>query len=128
MFQVGADSSIAMLLIKYTLPVLLAASVSLTALAFGNIKRDVPLDTRPTELKESVPKRVDGKYTQFEKDEWKPNTRVIEYEKEGIPGYQVLEYELRQDGTFMRSYGEGPEAQERSYDWVKISDFATSTP
>lgn len=114
-----------MQLIKYSIPSLFAAIIAITATTvFGG-----KLDTRPLQLKtETVPVKADGSFTQYAKNEWKPNTRVIEYKTDKEAGYQVLEYELRVDGTYMRSYGEGPEAQERSYDWVKISDFATSTP
>jgi len=114
-----------MQLIKYSIPSLIAAIIAITAsTVFGG-----KLDTRPPELKtEVVPIKEDGSYTQYAKDEWKPNTRVIEYKTDKEAGYQVLEYDLRVDGTYMRSYGEGPEAVERSFDWIKISDFATSTP
>jgi hypothetical protein len=111
--------------IKYLIPSLLAALIAITATSVFGAK----LDTRPVELKtEVVPLKEDGTYTQYAKDEWKPDTRVIEYKTDKEVGYQILEYELRAEGTFMRSYGEGPEAVERSFDWVKISDTATSTP
>jgi hypothetical protein len=114
-------------IIAVVLPPLFVGSIAFGATVFGN--KEPVLDTRPLELKtERVPKTQDGTYMQFDKGEWKPNTRVIEYKTEKEAGYQVLEYDLRVDGTYMRSYGEGPEATERSYDWIKISDFATSTP
>lgn len=113
-------------IVAIVLPPFFIASIALGAASFGNKEL---LDTRPPELKtERVPKKQDGSFTQFEKGEWKPDTRVIEYKTDKEAGYQVLEYELRADGTYMRSYGEGPEAPERSFDWLKISDFATSTP
>ena len=42
-------------------------------------------------------------------------------------GYQVYETDKRADGVYIRSYGEGGEAKDRSYDWIKIGDYNTAT-
>lgn len=109
-----------MRLIKYILPVVLAGSLTYGALA-------AEIVTRPIDTEQSLVKAVTGKYRSYAKDEFAKDTRVYEYELDGVPGYRVLEYELRADGTYMRAYGEGPD-KSQYYDWLKISDFATSTP
>lgn len=117
-----------MRLIKYVLPSLLAASLTLGALTFaGGVEAPITINTKPVDVLEVVPMKQDGKYTQFSKDEWKANTIVNEYESEDGKGYQVIEWEARADGSYIRSYGEGPEAVQRSYDWVKVDGVATST-
>lgn len=120
MLAVDADYSTNMRLIKYILPVILAGSLTYVALANEIVKR-------PIEMEQSIIKTATGKYRSYAKDEFAKDTRVYEYELEGVAGYRVLEYELRDDGTYMRSYGEGPDTSQY-YDWVKIGDTATSTP
>lgn len=115
-----------MRLIKYVIPSVIAGTLTLGALALADEK--VVLSTKPIDITAEVPKKADGTYRQYSKGEWLPDTRVIEYQTDKDVGYQVIQYELRADGTYLRSFGEGPEALERSFDWVKISEFATSTP
>lgn len=115
-----------MKLIKYIAIPVIASSVTLGALALADEK--MPVSTKPVDIVASVPKKGDGTYRQYGKGEWLPDTRVTEYQTDKDVGYQVSQYELRADGTYMRSFGEGPEAPQRSFDWIKISDFATSTP
>ncbi len=69
-----------------------------------------------------------GKYQQFKKDEWNPNTVVDEYvTPNGTPGYQVTETEDRVDGKYKRSYGSGPESKSRSYDWILVETIPVAT-
>jgi hypothetical protein len=109
-----------MKLIKYLIPVILAGS-----LTYGALAADIVV--RPIETEQAINKVATGKYRAYAKDEWKKDTRVYEYELDGQVGYRVLEYELRADGTYMRAFGEGPDTSQY-FDWIKISDFATSTP
>lgn len=121
MFQELADSHTAMRLINYLAIPVVAGVLSLTTLALGDTGR-------PISVEQDIAKNTTGKYRQFQKNEWKQNTIVHEYENDKGKGYKVLEYELRADGTYMRIYGEGPEAEDFTRDWFKISDSATSTP
>lgn len=81
--------------------------------------------SKDIETRQELHKLQTGKYEQFQKDELKKGTIVSEYVAADGPGYQVIEEEVRADGVYQRSYGKGPEAQRRAYDWKLIN--ATST-
>ena len=72
-------------------------------------------------------KAVEGKYKHFKEGELAPNTRVDEYVSPEGAGYQVIE--TSPDGKQIRSYGVGPEAIKRSFDWrdIEPTKVATST-
>lgn len=72
-------------------------------------------------------KNADGKYKHYKLNELAPNTRVDEYVSPEGPGYQVIETSA--DGKQIRSYGVGPEATSRSFDWrdIEPTKVATST-
>lgn len=68
-----------------------------------------------------------GGYKQYKKGELDSNTYVHEYKNESGSGYQIFEEEMRADGLYRRSYGEGSEAQSRSFDWKLVEPVATSS-
>lgn len=80
-------------------------------------------------LEQETIKIIDGKYRQYKQDEYRPGLRIDEYvAPEGI-GYQVIEYEDRADGKWVRAYGSGVQDKERTFDWrpVEPPKVATST-
>ena len=40
--------------------------------------------------------------------------------KQGYWGYQVLFYEQKEDGEYVKSVGYGEESKNRTYDWTKV--------
>ena len=69
----------------------------------------------------------EGAYRQYQKGEIDPNAYVHEYKSDAGVGYQIFEEETRADGLYRRSYGEGTEAEARSFDWKLVEPIATST-
>jgi len=64
-----------------------------------------------------------GDYTQVyrtEKDGF--DYMVLDYgnPKHGYWGYQVLFYEKREDGEYVKSVGYGEESKARTYDWFNL--------
>jgi hypothetical protein len=70
-----------------------------------------------------------GKFKHYPKGVLGENIYVHEYVAPDGIGYQIFEQEMREDGLYERSYGEGVQSKERSYDWRLIEPIkiATST-
>ena len=94
---------------------------------FGVVSKDeIKVETKAEEIEitQEAHKVETGKYEYREK---RDGIEIHEYQSSLGYGYQVFEEELRKDGTYKRSYGKGPEAEARSYDWVKLPEALPAT-
>jgi len=110
----------------------LASAVIAGSLAMGGAVVAVDFNSVESTLgrEQSAYFEQNGKYLQVKKGE-RQGIEVTEYVAPNGKGYQVLEKEQREDGIYQRSYGEGVEADGRSYDWTLIEDtsvVASTTP
>lgn len=68
-----------------------------------------------------------GKYEEIKRGTISQDLEVQEYVAPGGAGYQVIEYDVRADGVYWRSYGKGPEQKQRSFDWAVLHPTTATT-
>lgn len=88
----------------------------------------ISITNPPTSVIDAVRAEYNGKYKFHPKGELRDDIYVHEYATaDGQSGYQIFQEEMRADGKYLRSFGEGVEATQRSFDWKLIEPLATST-
>lgn len=78
-------------------------------------------------IEQELVKSQSGKYLQYKINEYREGIQIDEYVAPTGSGYQVYEKEERKDGIYIRSYGEGPEKEQRSFNWKLFQELSTTT-